>query len=347
MWSAHKQLGLTRYIAENVLGIVLVVTVMMRSLLTIFPDRNPLPLDNQRCLDVLVLVICIFLPTQCFLSAAGVAHFLKPRRILNAIFRSACPHFRKKVCNIMDLRVNARTIVVLLLMLLSLAYAFHHGCIVYEQWAYRVPFYIQVLELIPAFALGMQSVGQGFVLLFTSLCPVASKSLHKMNQDMFIKEIYFHLVLNLALLVNPVTMTLIVLVKEHSTMTLVFLGLAVSELAYQLYSVYCFHKIALENALLKHVQDVSGLLLVHDREYSISKLLSVLQSKKSARTLSSPGDALAAAQSDIPMNLFLHTEGHKSENSNCNKEHKLLCHSAEYDFEVLKQYPKCTKPKMD
>ena len=70
---------------------------------------------------------------------------------------------------------------------------------------------------------------------------------------------------------------------------------------------------ALENALLKHVQDVSVLLLFQDRVYPISKLLSVLHSnlKKPARTLSSHSDALAAAQPDIPMYLFINTEEHE------------------------------------
>ena len=350
VWSTHKELGLNKYFAENILCIALVVTVMMRSLLTVFPNQNPLPFDNQRCLDILVLVMCVFLPTQCFLSAAGVSCFLKPRMIMNAVFRSACPHFRKRVRDIVALRVNTQAVVVFLLILLSLAY---YTCIVYEQWDYRLQLYSRVLGLmIPAFALIVQSFGQGCVLLFTSLCPVASKSLHKLNQRIFIKEIHFHMVLNLALLVNPITTVLTDFAKEHGTW--IFLGLATAELVYRLYSVFRFHKIAMDNAAMdnaamKHVH-TTDLLLVRDREYSISQLFSIRQRKKPAKTTT--GDAVVSAQFCVPLDQFRRTrmEWPKSGNE-CKKEHKLLCQVTEYDLEqysnLVECYQRSKKLKMD
>lgn len=329
-----------KYLVENVLSIALVVTVTLRSLLTIFPNKNPLPLDNQRCLDILVLVICIFLPIQCFLSATGVSHFLKPRMIMKAIFRSACPHFRKKVCDIVALRVNTQTVVVFLLMMLSLAYALCHAFIIYEQCDYRLPLYVRVLELmIPAVALSVQSFGQGCVLLFTSLCPVASKSLHKMNQIIFIKEIHFHMVLNVALLVNPIAMVLTDIAKEH--ITWVFLGLATSELIYRVYSVYSFHKIAMDNAVMKHVYvHTQDLLLVRGCEYTISQLLSTIwQQKKPAKTAT--GDAVVSAHFSVPLDQFTRMTQRQKSGNKCKKEHKLLCREVEWGLE---QYY-CTQSK--
>ena len=161
--------------------ITLLATCMVRTWLTLFPSQNPLPLDSVVCNSAIVLLLWITLTLLCAASIIAMAQFLNRQDSTYSCPFIAQAGLRAFLFRLLSHLANLK----LTLMLSSVCYDIYIGWFVYSKWVYIFPLPLQVLELLPAIALCMQTVGQGVVLLFTSACPVADMRINKTTVQSF------------------------------------------------------------------------------------------------------------------------------------------------------------------
>lgn len=235
--------------APSILGlmITLLATCTVRTWLTVFPSQNPLPLDNVVCNSAIILLLWITLTLLCAASILAMVRFLNRQEsaYLCPFIAHAGP--RVFLFRLLSRLANLR----LILMLFSVCYDICIGWFVYSKWVYIFPLPLQALELLPAIALSLQTIGQGVVLLFASACPVADTRINKTDSKECFRLLNFQMLLNSVLFFHPLTMIIIVAVTRNQDISAnLFMVLAVLKLVYHVFSAISFHRIAKR----KHVE---------------------------------------------------------------------------------------------
>lgn len=247
MLQAHSELRDST--APSILGlmITLLATCTVRTWLTLFPGQNPLPLDSVLCNSAVVLLLWITLTLLCAASITAMARFLNRQESAYSCPFIAQAGLRAFLFRLLSRLANLR----LTLMLFSVCYDIYIGWFVYSKWVYIFPLPLQALELLPAIALSLQTVGQGVVLLFTSACPVADMRINKTDSKECFRLLNFQMLLNSVLFFHPLTMIIIVAVTRKQDISAnLFMVLAVLKLFYHVFSAVSFHRIAKR----KHVE---------------------------------------------------------------------------------------------
>ena len=190
----------------------------------------------------------------------------------------------------------------LLLTTCSVGYNVYLIWFVYTQWSHDYPRTIQLLEALPTIALGLQSLCQGFCLLFATACPVSSDRVRKMSENWFIAIAYFQMVLNIYLTWHPLTMVCIaVRTRDQDLVVAIFELFALLEVTFRIYSITHLHSMAKEKQtaieMEKSKMQVSGheypLVKTFDAQYSPKKNLASSGQER--------GDKLVGPHSDFPV----------------------------------------------
>ena len=132
---------------------------------------------------------------------------------------------------------------------------------VYQQWSHDFPFYIQLLEIFPTLALGLQALCQSFFQLFASTCPFA---ILNMEDRKFLQLIDLHVVVNFGFSFHAlsmlVVMTALTMGDRNNIMGMSFFEVcALLEVFFRLYSTIDFRKIAKrQQQVQKHVVPTSN-----------------------------------------------------------------------------------------
>jgi len=251
------------------LMITLLAVCTLRTWLTVFPSRNPLPLTTTTCVSTIVLLLWVTLTLLCAASVVTVVKFVSGQR---SVRMHPWPHFAQAVVSRLTKPMSRSAVVIL--MLFSVCYDLHTGLFVYTNWVHTFPLALQVLEPVPAVALILQTVGQGVVLLFASACPVASTRIRTTDQRECFKLVKFHMLLNFVLFFHPLTMIVVVEVTmAQDVNTSIFVVLAMVKLIYHISSAISFHRIAKNKQILAEMQNHK--LCLTNKEYPVDTAMDI------------------------------------------------------------------------
>ena len=232
-------------LSPSVFGLMITLLALctLRTWFTVFPSRNPLPLDTAMCVSTVVLLLWITLSLLCAASVFTVVEFVKG---LRSVPTHPCPYFAQAQLGTFVSRLTKpMSRLAMLMMLFSVCYDIHTGWFVYTNWVHTFPWPLQVLEPLPALALSLQTLGQGIVLLFANACPVASARIRTIDRRECFKLVNFHMLLNFVLFFHPLTMIVVVTVTQAKEInTNIFLVFALVKLIYHISSAVSFHRIA-------------------------------------------------------------------------------------------------------